>query len=72
MHLEWVKNILAKLGILVSPSIVLKSDNRGATFLTSNPACHTKLKQVMMDLQYAQERVEHESIIVQRVLGTKQ
>jgi len=71
-ELEWVKNLLGELGIEVKPPMQLWSDNRGATLLASNSACHTKLKHVAMDLSYVRERVDQGSVIVSHIPGKHQ
>lgn len=71
-ELEWVKNMMSELGILLSHLMILKSDTKGSTFLAANQACHTKPKHVSTNLQYVRERVETGSMIVQHIPSVDQ
>jgi len=71
-ELEWVKNLLVELGVGVKNPITLKSDNRGAVFLATNSACHSKLKHVAIDLKYVRERIDAGSVHISHIPGTSQ
>lgn len=66
-YLEWEKNLLVELGIDQEESMVLKSDNLGATFLASYTMSHSRLKNIAMDMKYVRKGVEVGFIIVTHI-----
>ena len=48
----WFKNLLTKLHILVTTQPLLLCDNIGATYLSSNPVFHSKMKHLALDYNF--------------------
>lgn len=67
-----LKNILLELGVVVPHPMMVKLDNKGATFLYTNPECHSKMKHIAMDMQYVNEKVGEGSMIVQHITEIEQ
>nr|GMD55663.1 uncharacterized mitochondrial protein AtMg00810-like [Ipomoea batatas] len=45
----WVRNLLYKLGMVLSCSPLLYYDNMGATYVTKNPMFHSRMKHLALD-----------------------
>ena len=48
-EIEWVKSLLTELGVRLSNSLALYSDNLGATYLCANPVFHSRMKHLAID-----------------------
>ncbi|OMO75963.1 Reverse transcriptase, RNA-dependent DNA polymerase [Corchorus capsularis] len=52
----WLRNLLNELGISV-PQPQLFCDNVGATYLSANPVCHSKMKHLALDYHFVRQHV---------------
>lgn len=71
-ELEWMRGVLAELGISGKSPIFLRSDNQGTVFNTSNPMRHMQLKHVVINRYFVRERAKQWYLIVKHVLGSQQ
>jgi hypothetical protein len=53
----WVQSVLKKLGINQTPTVVLWCDNLCATYLSTNPTFHARMKHVEVNYHFIRERV---------------
>ena len=62
-ELQWVNHLLYELFVQSSSTLVIYSDNIGATYLFSNPVFHSRMKHLAVDFHFVcnlvQDRVLH-------------
>ncbi|KAG7541464.1 Reverse transcriptase RNA-dependent DNA polymerase [Arabidopsis thaliana x Arabidopsis arenosa] len=63
----WVVSLLAELGLPPSGSPVIYCDNMGATYLSSNPVFHSRMKHVAVDFHFVRDLVQSGSLRVTHV-----
>jgi hypothetical protein len=56
-ELIWIQSLLQELGISHPRPPVLLCDNIGATYLSSNPVFHGRMKHIEVDYHFVRERV---------------
>ena len=61
-ELAWVQSLLKELGVIQSRPPVLWCDNIGATYLSSNPVFHARMKHIEVDFHFVRERVSKKQL----------
>jgi hypothetical protein len=56
-ELVWVQSLLKELGVAQVRPPVLRCDNIGATYLSSNPIFHARKKHIEVDFHFVRKRV---------------
>ena len=64
-EIMWVQSLLRELRVSPAHPRVLWCDNIGATYLSSNPVFHARMKHIEVDYHFVRERV------AQKLLGIK-
>ncbi|KAL6347170.1 hypothetical protein AAG906_012751 [Vitis piasezkii] len=65
--LQWIQHLLQELFISSFSPPILLYDNLSATFLTTNPIFHSRVKHVELDCHFVQEKVLNKTLVVQRI-----
>ncbi|GKV47474.1 hypothetical protein SLEP1_g54377 [Rubroshorea leprosula] len=68
----WIRNLLDELGISCPGSPTLYYDNLGATYLSSNPVMHSRMKHIAIDLHFVRELVERKVLRVAHISSKDQ
>lgn len=66
-ELIWLKNLLSELHIPASSPPTIYCDNTGATYLSSNPVFHSRMKHISLDYHFVREQVAAGSLRVAHV-----
>ncbi|OMP03343.1 Reverse transcriptase, RNA-dependent DNA polymerase [Corchorus capsularis] len=56
-ELTWVQNLLTELHVTVLKAPTILCDNVGATYLSANPALHSRMKHVSIDFHFVRDKV---------------
>ncbi|CAN1174147.1 Retrovirus-related Pol polyprotein from transposon RE2, partial [Linum perenne] len=57
-EIEWVRNLLHELHQPITQSPTLYSDNLGATYFSSNPVFHSRMKHLALDYHFVRQIVQ--------------
>ncbi|GLT58591.1 hypothetical protein SLA2020_314700 [Shorea laevis] len=71
-EMVWVKNLLTELGVSCFGSPTLYCDNLGATYLSSNPIMHSRMKHIAIDLHFVRELVDKQVLRVAHISSKDQ
>ncbi|GKU98153.1 hypothetical protein SLEP1_g11189 [Rubroshorea leprosula] len=71
-ELVWVVHLLTELGIRVDAPPVLYCDNVGATYLSSNPVMHSRMKHIAIDLHFIRDLVDKQILRVSHIASADQ
>ena len=66
-ELMWLQNLLHELRIPIHESPRLLCDNVGATYLSSNPVLHSRMKHISLDYHFFREQVQTNKLIITHV-----
>ncbi|OMO95913.1 hypothetical protein CCACVL1_05180 [Corchorus capsularis] len=66
-ELAWIENLLSELKVKISTSPTIYSDNIGATYVSANPALHSKMKHIAIDFHFVRDKVQAGALQVQHV-----
>ncbi|GJX48354.1 putative RNA-directed DNA polymerase [Tanacetum coccineum] len=66
-ELTWLQALLHELGIRPSSTPILWCDNRGATYLSTNPIFRARTKHVEIDYHFVREKVAQGDLRVQHI-----
>ena len=72
IEIEWVKSLLTELGVRLSNSPALYSDNLGATYLCANPVFHSRMKHLAIDYHFVRDLVQSHALRVVHISGADQ
>lgn len=70
-ELNWIRNVLVKLGVKVVDPMTIWCDNVGATYLAANPVWHSMSKHMGVNYHFIREQVQDHTLRVEHI-GTKQ
>ncbi|GKV19456.1 hypothetical protein SLEP1_g29717 [Rubroshorea leprosula] len=71
-EMVWILNLLHELGIHPSTPPALYCDNIGATYLSSNPVMHSRMKHIAIDLHFVRDLVDHKVLRVSHISSKDQ
>ncbi|GKV03490.1 hypothetical protein SLEP1_g15780 [Rubroshorea leprosula] len=71
-EMVWILNLLHELGIHPSTPLALYCDNIGATYLSSNPIMHSRMKHIAIDLHFVRDLVDHKVLRVSHICSKDQ
>lgn len=71
-ELDWIKQLLDFLKILVTTPPILFCDNMSAIALSCNPVLHQRTKHIEVDIHFVRERVTKKLLQVQFVTSSDQ
>ncbi|GKV02423.1 hypothetical protein SLEP1_g14860 [Rubroshorea leprosula] len=71
-ELVWVLHLLTELGIRVDAPPMLCCDNVGATYLSSNPVMHSRMKHIAIDLHFIRDLVDKKILHVSHIASVDQ
>lgn len=54
----WILSLLCELGIKVTTTPTIYSDNKGATYLSANPVFHSRMKHLALDYHFVRQQVQ--------------
>ena len=57
-ELLWLRNVLIELGHYSSQTLIVYSDNAGATYVCANPVFHSKMKHLALEYHFVHEHVQ--------------
>jgi histone deacetylase 1/2 len=60
----WVQTLLSELEVSQPKAAVVWCDNIGVTYLSANPAFHSRTKHIEVDYYFVRERVAQKLIII--------
>ena len=63
----WVQTLLKELGIQTPQAAQLWCDNIGATYLSTNPVFHARMKHIEVDYHFVRERVARKQLEIKFV-----
>lgn len=58
-EMMWHQNLLLELNVPVATAPTIYCDNTGATYLSSNPVFHSRMKHISLDYHFVRERVAY-------------
>ncbi|XP_056158385.1 secreted RxLR effector protein 161-like [Syzygium oleosum] len=61
-ELQWVRMLLAEIGLSMTGSSILCCDNQSAIHIASNPVFHERTKHIEVDCHFVREKVNCEDI----------
>jgi len=64
-ELQWMQNLLIDLHVQLVQPPILWCDNIGATYLTSNPLFHARVKHIEIDFHFVRDQVLRGQLHVQ-------
>jgi len=68
----WFKSILHELGLPPQHSPILWCDNIGATYLTSNPKFHARIKHIEINVHFIRDQVYNKELVVKFISSKDQ
>ncbi|OMO94717.1 Integrase, catalytic core [Corchorus capsularis] len=71
-EVTWVQNLLTELGLTCSTTPTIHCDNMGATYVSINPAFHSKMKHVSIDFHFVRDKVNAGHLLVSHVSSRDQ
>ncbi|GKU86988.1 hypothetical protein SLEP1_g1451 [Rubroshorea leprosula] len=71
-ELVWVLHLLRELGLPSGTPPVLYCDNVGATYLSSNPVMHSRMKHIAIDLHFIRDLVDKRILRVSHIASADQ
>ncbi|GKU88975.1 hypothetical protein SLEP1_g3180 [Rubroshorea leprosula] len=71
-ELVWVTHLLNELGIPITDPPALYCDNVSATYLSSNPVLHSRMKHIAVDLHFVRDLVDKKVLRVSHIASTDQ
>ncbi|GKV25507.1 hypothetical protein SLEP1_g34939 [Rubroshorea leprosula] len=71
-ELVWVLHLLTELGIRIDAPPMLYCDNVGATYLSSNPVMHSRMKHIAIDLHFIRDLVDKKILRVSHIASADQ
>ncbi|GKV51107.1 hypothetical protein SLEP1_g57782 [Rubroshorea leprosula] len=71
-ELVWIQNLLFELGIRPTSPPALYCDNLGATYLSSNPVMHSRMKHIAIDLHFVWDLVDKKVVRVSHIASIDQ
>ncbi|GKV49633.1 hypothetical protein SLEP1_g56374 [Rubroshorea leprosula] len=71
-ELVWVIHLLNELGIPVTDPPALYCDNVSATYLSSNPVLHSRMKHIAVDLHFVRDLVDKTILRVSHIASNDQ
>ena len=66
-ELAWIQSLLEELGIHLEKPPTIFCDNVGATYLSSNPVFHSRMKHIAIDFHFVRDRVGKKLLTVSHV-----
>ncbi|GKU85932.1 hypothetical protein SLEP1_g531 [Rubroshorea leprosula] len=63
----WIQHLLSELGVSSSVPPAIFCDNIGATYLSSNPVFHSRMKHIAIDLHFVCELVDQKVLHVSHI-----
>jgi histone deacetylase 1/2 len=71
-ELIWVQSLLRESRIAQAQPHILRCDNIGATYLSSNPVFHARTKHIEVDYHFVRERVAHKLLQIKFISSNDQ
>lgn len=71
-EVQWVRSLLAELGVSLYSPPVIYSDNIGATYLCANLVFHSRMKHISIDYHFVRDLVQRSMLCVSRVSSAHQ
>ncbi|GKV51222.1 hypothetical protein SLEP1_g57891 [Rubroshorea leprosula] len=66
-EVAWIQHLLFELGVSSSIPPAIFCDNIGATYLSSNPVFHSRMKHIAIDLHFVRELVDRKVLHVSHI-----
>lgn len=57
-ELLWLKHLFLELQLTICSTLMVYCDNLGATYVSVNPVCHSKMKHLALDYHFIRENVQ--------------
>lgn len=71
-EIQWIRSLLAELGVSFTSPPTIYSDNIGATYLCANPVFHSRMKHIALDYHFVRELVQNGHLRVSHVSSADQ
>ncbi|OMO73140.1 Integrase, catalytic core [Corchorus capsularis] len=71
-ELTWVQNLISELGLSCPTAPTIHCDNMGATYISTNPALHSKMKHVSIDFHFVRDKVNAGLLTVNHISSQDQ
>ena len=68
----WTLSLLRELGIKLTSTPTIYSDNKGATYLSANPVFHSRMKHLALDYHFVRQQVQSGFVRVTHVSSNDQ
>ena len=71
-EVTWTQSLLKELQVSLAKPLILWCDNLGATYLTTNPIFHARMKHIEIDFHFVHEKVANKDIDIRFISSRDQ